>query len=179
MHYDQRETLVVHIGGAKRWRVYRPISTATTHPRDSDPVIGADAIRAALNLSSGTIRSEHEPQPSAQPQSAFMFFDGPLQPGDALFMPRGWPHFAEATQLTHAAPEVIDDDEPDGGLARRLGLICHVSISFHTFYAQTMEGALQLLAHKSITSVGGSGTQEAVAVTALEIQGARLRQKLG
>ncbi|KNC47569.1 uncharacterized protein AMSG_02594 [Thecamonas trahens ATCC 50062] len=68
-HFDVMDVLVVHIAGAKTWRVYQP--------------------QVALPLPGDKARPAFE---SLEVIGSFT-----LAPGDVLFLPRGFPHDAEAT----------------------------------------------------------------------------------
>jgi hypothetical protein len=75
-HYDTHDVFVLQIAGAKRWRVHRP---TVTDPLPSQPWAGrTEEIAAAIDQ---------------QP-----VLDVVLEPGDALYLPRGWPHAAQARQ---------------------------------------------------------------------------------
>jgi ribosomal protein L16 Arg81 hydroxylase len=68
-HWDPHDTLIVQVVGRKQWKVWRP---TMLHP--------LDAIRSSV------------PAPSEDP-----FWQGELEQGDALYMPRGWWHVAQPT----------------------------------------------------------------------------------
>ncbi|MGW0455694.1 cupin domain-containing protein [Gordonia sputi] len=73
-HYDVHDVFVLQISGRKHWRVHAPVHT---DPLADQPWTDhRDAIAA---------RSHDEP-----------VIDTVLEPGDALYLPRGWLHSAEA-----------------------------------------------------------------------------------
>jgi ribosomal protein L16 Arg81 hydroxylase len=67
LHWDTHDTLILQISGRKRWRVFEP---TVVHPLASD---GGRAV----------------PEPSGPP-----IWEGVLNAGDMLYMPRGWWHAA-------------------------------------------------------------------------------------
>jgi ribosomal protein L16 Arg81 hydroxylase len=77
-HYDTHAVFVLQVAGRKRWRVHAPM---VSQPIESQPS-GArvDEVSAA---------AEDEP-----------VLDTVLRPGDALYLPRGWLHAAEAQRET-------------------------------------------------------------------------------
>jgi ribosomal protein L16 Arg81 hydroxylase len=66
LHWDAHDTLIVQVWGRKRWAVYRP---TRAHP------LRGDIVQA--------------PKPSEPP-----VWDGVLESGSFLYMPRGWWHVA-------------------------------------------------------------------------------------
>ncbi len=66
LHWDEHDTLIVQVWGRKRWSVFRP---TRLHPFRSDIV--------------------QAPKPTASP-----IWDGVLESGSILYMPRGWWHVA-------------------------------------------------------------------------------------
>ncbi|WP_374945846.1 cupin domain-containing protein [Agreia sp.] len=73
-HYDVHDVFVLQIAGEKRWRIHSPV-----HP---DPL----ADQPWSQHSTAVAREAHnEP-----------VIDEVLRPGDALYLPRGWIHSAEA-----------------------------------------------------------------------------------
>jgi lysine-specific demethylase/histidyl-hydroxylase NO66 len=73
-HYDTHDVFVLQIAGRKRWRVHPPV---VTDPLERQPWGGrADEVSAAAD---------------GPP-----FLDAQFAPGDALYLPRGWLHSAEA-----------------------------------------------------------------------------------
>ncbi|MBJ7337025.1 cupin domain-containing protein [Mycolicibacterium sp.] len=73
-HYDVHDVFVLQTGGSKHWKVYQPVHT---DPLATQPWTDhRDAIAQ---------RVEDEP-----------VIDAVLGPGDALYLPRGWIHSAEA-----------------------------------------------------------------------------------
>ena len=73
-HYDTHDVFVLQVDGVKRWRIHEPV---LADPLDRQPWGGrADEIAA-----------------TAQGEPAL---DVLLSPGDALYLPRGWLHSAEA-----------------------------------------------------------------------------------
>jgi len=67
LHWDRHDTLILQIAGRKHWTVYEP---TVEHPLD-------DRLLTP------------PPTPTAAP-----VWDGPLEAGDLLYMPRGWWHVA-------------------------------------------------------------------------------------
>ena len=74
-HYDDIEAFCLQIEGQKRWKVYAPLNKAEELPRVSSNDFTDDDLR--------------ESQP---------VIDTVLQPGDLLYMPRGWIHQAITLQ---------------------------------------------------------------------------------
>lgn len=73
-HYDVHDVFVLQIAGTKRWRVHEPVHR---HPLREQPwTEHREAIAA---------RAQEEP-----------VIDAVLEPGDCLYLPRGWVHSAEA-----------------------------------------------------------------------------------
>ena len=66
LHWDAQDTLILQASGRKQWKVYRP---TREHPLEPD--------------------AETAPAPTAAP-----VWDGVLEDGDALYLPRGWWHVA-------------------------------------------------------------------------------------
>src|SRR5678815_2778342 len=66
LHWDGQDTLILQVSGRKQWRVYRP---TREHPLEHDP--------------------ETAPAPTGAP-----IWEGVLEDGDALYLPRGWWHVA-------------------------------------------------------------------------------------
>ncbi|MEO6501934.1 MAG: cupin domain-containing protein [Jatrophihabitantaceae bacterium] len=73
-HYDTHDVFVLQVTGRKRWVVHRPVLT--------DPLPGQDSERHRAAV---TDRSAEPP-----------LLDLTLQPGDALYLPRGFIHSATA-----------------------------------------------------------------------------------
>ena len=73
-HYDVHDVFVLQISGEKRWRIHSPV-----HP---DPL--ADQPW-----------SQHSQAVASEAKNAPVI-DEVLRPGDALYLPRGWIHSAEA-----------------------------------------------------------------------------------
>ena len=73
-HYDVHDVFVLQIGGAKRWVLHPPVHT---HPLSNQP--WSDRRDAVEDRASET-----------------PLLDTVLEPGDALYLPRGWIHSAEA-----------------------------------------------------------------------------------
>jgi hypothetical protein len=73
-HYDVHDVFVLQISGEKRWRIHAPV-----HP---DPL-------------SDQPWSQHKEAVAAEARNAPVI-DEVLRPGDALYLPRGWLHSAEA-----------------------------------------------------------------------------------
>ncbi|CAA0127024.1 putative ribosomal oxygenase [Mycolicibacterium vanbaalenii] len=77
-HYDIHDVFVLQTSGHKRWVVHEPVHT---HPLPSQPWTDH---RAAI-----TARVAEDP-----------VIDTVLNPGDALYLPRGWVHSAQAMDMT-------------------------------------------------------------------------------
>ncbi|MFI8566032.1 cupin domain-containing protein [Rhodococcus sp. NPDC078407] len=73
-HYDVHDVFVVQIAGTKRWTIHAPVHV---HPLDNQP--WSDR------------RSAVEERASNVPELDFV-----LEPGDVLYLPRGWIHSAQA-----------------------------------------------------------------------------------
>ena len=77
-HYDVHDVFVLQISGQKHWIVHEPVHL---HPLPSQPwTQHRDAISARVT------------EPAA--------IDAVLSPGDALYLPRGWVHSANAMDTT-------------------------------------------------------------------------------
>ncbi|MCK0176989.1 cupin domain-containing protein [Mycolicibacterium sp. F2034L] len=77
-HYDVHDVFVLQIAGTKRWIVHEPVHE---HPLPSQPWTGhRDAI--------------------AERVTGAPVIDTVLTPGDALYLPRGWVHSAQAQDTT-------------------------------------------------------------------------------
>jgi ribosomal protein L16 Arg81 hydroxylase len=77
-HYDTHAVFVLQVAGRKRWRVHAPV---VTHPIESQPSAGYLEEVSAV--------AADEP-----------VLDTVLEPGDTLYLPRGWLHAAEALRET-------------------------------------------------------------------------------
>jgi len=66
LHWDSQDAMILQLSGKKRWQVFEP---TRLHPLQDDV--------------------EPPPRPTAQP-----VWDGMLEDGDALYIPRGWWHMA-------------------------------------------------------------------------------------
>ena len=73
-HYDVHDVFVLQVSGTKRWRVHEPVHL---HPLPDQP--WTDHREAIAE------RAKDEP-----------VIDTVLEPGDCLYLPRGWIHSAEA-----------------------------------------------------------------------------------
>ena len=73
-HYDTHAVFVLQVAGRKHWRVHRPVVT--------DPI-----ERQAWGGHTGEVAATAAAEP---------VIDTVLEPGDALYLPRGWLHAAEA-----------------------------------------------------------------------------------
>lgn len=73
-HYDVHDVFVLQVSGTKRWRVHEPVHR---HPLADQPWTDHRGAIAA--------RAQDEP-----------VIDAVLEPGDCLYLPRGWVHSAEA-----------------------------------------------------------------------------------
>lgn len=73
-HYDVHDVFVLQIAGSKRWQVHAPV-----HP---------DPLRTQpWNGHAAAVRERSREEPA---------FEAVLEPGDALYLPRGWLHAATA-----------------------------------------------------------------------------------
>jgi len=77
-HYDVHDVFVLQIAGTKRWMVHEPVHR---HPLPSQPWT---RHRAAITERAGTVP----------------LIDAVLNPGDALYLPRGWLHSARSLDTT-------------------------------------------------------------------------------
>ncbi|WP_010539989.1 cupin domain-containing protein [Dietzia alimentaria] len=77
-HYDAHDVFVLQVAGTKRWRVHEPVHR---HPLSDQPWTDHREAIAA--------RAASEP-----------VIDAVLEPGDCLYLPRGWVHSAEAQGKT-------------------------------------------------------------------------------
>ena len=66
LHWDDQETMMLQISGRKRWKIFRP---TRLHPLKND--------------------IERAPEPAEEP-----IWDGILEDGDMIYLPRGWWHVA-------------------------------------------------------------------------------------
>lgn len=73
-HWDDHDVVVVQVAGAKRWRLYGPTRTAPMYRDVAEPE-----------------------EPPAEPVADLV-----LQPGDVLYLPRGWWHAVTADQGTES-----------------------------------------------------------------------------
>ena len=85
-HYDDIEAFILQLEGRKRWRVYPPPNKAETLPR----------------ISSRDYTEEDM-------EGTAPFIDTVLEPGDILYMPRGWIHQA------HTPPSRGGESQGGGG----------------------------------------------------------------
>ncbi|GAA2947554.1 cupin domain-containing protein [Streptomyces enissocaesilis] len=74
VHWDDHDVVVTQIDGAKRWKLYGPTRTAPMY-KDTD-----------------------EPEPPPEKPIAEVV----LQPGDMLYLPRGWWHSVAASEGEHS-----------------------------------------------------------------------------
>ena len=89
-HYDTHDVFVLQVAGAKRWSVHAPVVPA---PLPSQPWQDNAAAVAA--------RATEPPQ-----------IDAVLEPGDALYLPRGYIHSATALGTTSIHLTVGRDKKP-------------------------------------------------------------------
>ncbi|HEU4350197.1 MAG TPA: cupin domain-containing protein, partial [Actinoplanes sp.] len=73
-HYDTHDVFVLQVGGTKRWRIHEPVL--------ADPL-----ERQAWGGHKDEVSATAEGEPA---------LDVVLEPGDALYLPRGWLHAAQA-----------------------------------------------------------------------------------
>lgn len=76
-HYDTHDVFVLQVDGVKRWRIHEPV---LADPLERQPWGGRADEVAATALGAPAM-------------------DVVLAPGDALYLPRGWLHSAEAQEL--------------------------------------------------------------------------------
>ena len=74
-HFDFEDVFIVQVHGTKRWRVWEP-----------DPAVS----QGALPLNDAHTLPSKSAVPTTRPNATV------LRPGDVLYIPRGWPHVAEA-----------------------------------------------------------------------------------
>ena len=77
-HYDDIEAFILQLEGRKHWKVYNPVNIAETLPRESSKDLDFKDL----------------PDP---------IMDIILEPGDLLYMPRGWVHQAVTTRDNKAS----------------------------------------------------------------------------
>nr|WP_231121715.1 cupin domain-containing protein [Motilibacter peucedani] len=104
-HYDVHDVFVLQVAGEKRWRISRPVLESPLRSQVWTDRRAAVAERAA-----------EEP-----------FLDEVLRPGDALYLPRGWLHAAEALGDVSA----------------------HITVGIHTVTRYAVAEALTALAARS------------------------------
>lgn len=86
-HYDDIDAFVLQLEGAKRWRVYEPFAD-DQYPR---------------------VSSRNYTQEEVSRQR--VLFDGTLEAGDVLYMPRGTIHQAECAPGTHSIHATISTNQ--------------------------------------------------------------------
>ena len=101
-HYDVHDVFVLQVAGEKRWRIHQPVLEA---PSRDQPWTDHRAAVAA--------RAEEPP-----------VIDAVLRPGDALYLPRGYLHAAEALG----------------------GVTCHLTVGVHPVTRQHVLDALLAIA---------------------------------
>ena len=101
-HYDVHDVFVLQVAGEKRWRIHEPVLEA---PSRDQPWTDHRAAVAA--------RAEEPP-----------VIDAVLRPGDALYLPRGYLHAAEALG----------------------GVTCHLTVGVHPVTRQHVLDALLAIA---------------------------------
>ncbi|HVD27096.1 MAG TPA: cupin domain-containing protein, partial [Mycobacteriales bacterium] len=101
-HYDVHDVFVLQVAGEKRWRIHPPVLDAPA--RDQPWTDHRDAVAA---------RAEESP-----------VIDAVLRPGDALYLPRGYLHAAEALG----------------------GVTCHLTVGVHPVTRQHLLDALLAIA---------------------------------
>ncbi|MDQ1599361.1 MAG: bifunctional lysine-specific demethylase and histidyl-hydroxylase [Actinomycetota bacterium] len=101
-HYDVHDVFVLQVAGEKRWRIHPPVLDAPT--RDQPWTDHRAAVAA---------RAEEPP-----------VIDAVLRPGDALYLPRGYLHAAEALG----------------------GVTCHLTVGVHPVTRQHLIEALVAIA---------------------------------
>ena len=72
-HWDDVEAFLVQVEGTKRWRVYAPLEDSQELPRASSEDFSPEQL-----------------------EGISPFIDADLQPGDVLYLPRGWIHQGES-----------------------------------------------------------------------------------
>jgi hypothetical protein len=101
-HYDVHDVFVLQVAGEKRWRIHQPVLDAPA--RDQPWTDHRTAVAA---------RAEEPP-----------VIDAVLRPGDALYLPRGYLHAAEALG----------------------GVTCHLTVGVHPVTRQHLLDALLAIA---------------------------------
>jgi hypothetical protein len=71
VHHDTHDVFILQVSGTKRWRIYAPVLELPTSSQRWSPALG-DPGRPVDDLT--------------------------LEPGDTLYLPRGWPHEAVAQE---------------------------------------------------------------------------------
>ena len=163
-HYDTHDVFVLQVAGRKRWLVHRPVLT--------DPLPGQDweQHRAAV-----TARAAEPP-----------LLDLVLEPGDALYLPRGFVHSAVAqgetsihltvgvhpvtrhALLTHLLAEAAGEPSlraslPLGGdLANEAGLAEQLRETVQAFAAFADAGRLPQVAGRLADELAGSTRPEPI-----------------
>jgi lysine-specific demethylase/histidyl-hydroxylase NO66 len=129
-HYDDVEAFVCQLEGRKRWRVHAPLRDAERLPRASS--------------------RDYDPSELARAGS-LPVLDAVLEPGDVLYMPRGWIH--HACTLPEAELSGGGPSEPS---AREDGHSLHLTVSTmqNWAWADLLEGLFE----GAIGSLAGSGS---------------------
>lgn len=113
LHYDETEVLILQLKGAKSWTVFHP---------------------SVLSNRNGEERLESKELLSGRHGKLRPALEVEMQPGDLLFIPRGFPHFAPNYQASRQST--------------------HLTIGPHVYFWQTIEAALHhaLLSLKPTTA---------------------------
>src|SRR3954454_23409177 len=139
-HYDVHDVFVLQVAGEKRWRIHQPVVDA---PSRDQPWTDHRAAVAA--------RAEDPPA-----------IDAVLRPGDALYLPRGYLHAAEALG----------------------GVTCHLTVGVHPVTRHDVLEALLDIASDDValrsslplgTDVGDPAAVEADVVATVDALTDRLR----
>ena len=73
-HFDYEDVFIIQVNGRKKWRVWEP-----------DEAVG----QQRLPLNDARSKPGKSAVPTTEPKAVL------LEPGDVLYIPRGWPHVAE------------------------------------------------------------------------------------
>jgi ribosomal protein L16 Arg81 hydroxylase len=86
LHFDTHEVFVLQLFGKKRWQIFAPSETL---PLESVP-------RLPFEDDSEALRRSRDSAPSNETQLGLPVIEAVLDPGDCLYLPRGFLHQADA-----------------------------------------------------------------------------------